>query len=80
MRLASQIADALHAARERGIRHHDLKPSNVMVVRQGGGSHAKLLDFGVARRTGAEPGATRTVTPRVIHSRTRVRQTAARLH
>jgi serine/threonine protein kinase/Flp pilus assembly protein TadD len=61
VRLASQIADALHAAHERGILHRDLKPGNVMVVRQGGMPHAKLLDFGVARLTSEDPGATRTV-------------------
>jgi eukaryotic-like serine/threonine-protein kinase len=61
VRLASQIADALHAAHERGILHRDLKPANVMVVRQGGAPHAKLLDFGVARLTSDDPGATRTV-------------------
>jgi serine/threonine protein kinase len=49
VRLASQIADALHAAHERGILHRDLKPANVMVVRQGGSPHAKLLDFGIAQ-------------------------------
>ena len=52
VRLATQIADALHAAHERGILHRDLKPANVMVVRQGGSPHAKLLDFGIARLTG----------------------------
>jgi serine/threonine-protein kinase len=61
LRLASQIADALHAAHERGILHRDLKPANVMVVRHGGTGHAKLLDFGVARFTTADPSATRTV-------------------
>jgi serine/threonine-protein kinase len=61
VRLASQIADALHAAHERGVLHRDLKPANVMVVRQGGTLHAKLLDFGIARLTSADPGATRTV-------------------
>ena len=53
VRLASQIADALHAAHERGILHRDLKPANVMVVRQGGSPHAKLLDFGIG--TAHEP-------------------------
>ena len=66
VRLASQIADALHAAHERGILHRDLKPANVMVVRQGGRPHAKLLDFGVARLTGDDPDATRTTAAEVM--------------
>ena len=66
VRLASQIADALHAAHERGILHRDLKPANVMVVRQGGSPHAKLLDFGIAQLTSPDPGATRTVTGDVM--------------
>src|SRR5687768_1838173 len=61
VRLASQIADALHAEHERGILHRDLKPANVMVVRQGGTPNAKLLDFGVAQCTSTDPSATGTV-------------------
>jgi serine/threonine-protein kinase len=66
VQLASQIADALQAAHERGILHRDLKPANVMVVRQGGTPHAKVLDFGVARLTSADPGATRTLAGEVM--------------
>lgn len=42
-----EIAEALDYAHRRGIIHCDLKPSNVILTPEG---HAKLLDFGVARR------------------------------
>jgi len=66
VQLASQIADALHAAHERGILHRDLKPANVMVVRLSGTPHAKLLDFGVAQLASPDPSATRTVAGEVM--------------
>jgi len=41
-----QVAQGLAYAHEHGIVHRDVKPSNIMVVRDG---HVKITDFGIAR-------------------------------
>src|SRR5574340_472297 len=60
--IAAQVAQGLAYAHEHDIVHRDVKPSNIMVVRDG---HVKITDFGIARMASS---AVRTQTGMVLGS------------
>jgi serine/threonine protein kinase len=53
-RLGRDVADGLAAAHAAGLVHRDIKPGNIWLEERASGSwRAKILDFGLARHTGA---------------------------
>ena len=52
--IVTEVLNALHYAHQRNIVHRDVKPANVMVLKD----HIKLLDFGIARQ--GDLGQTKT--------------------
>src|SRR5262249_23407316 len=51
LELVARVCDAVQHAHEQGVIHRDLKPGNILVD---GSGQPRVLDFGVARATGAD--------------------------
>jgi tetratricopeptide (TPR) repeat protein/tRNA A-37 threonylcarbamoyl transferase component Bud32 len=64
--LVVQMAEGLAAAHEAGIIHRDFKTSNVILARSGAGTRAVVTDFGLARPTDANPGASLTEWGKIV--------------
>ncbi|HTJ42145.1 MAG TPA: serine/threonine-protein kinase [Kofleriaceae bacterium] len=65
LRLIRQTAASLAAAHAKGIVQRDLKPENIFIVGDPavtGGERPKILDFGIAKLSNAEPGKMKTQT------------------
>ncbi len=73
--IVAQVAQGLAYAHEHDIVHRDVKPSNIMVVRDG---HVKITDFGIARmassavrtQTGMVLGSPKYMSPEQVMGRT----------
>lgn len=51
--LFMQVCHAVQHAHQKGIIHRDLKPSNILVAEVDGKPAPKIIDFGIAKATGA---------------------------
>ncbi len=58
--LIAQVGNGLDAIHAAGLVHRDVKPANVLLSETGGGDHAYITDFGVARNVATESGLTQT--------------------
>jgi serine/threonine-protein kinase len=58
VRIASEVADALHYAHTQGVIHRDIKPENILLH----GGRALVADFGIALAVSAAAGGRMTET------------------
>jgi serine/threonine-protein kinase len=65
LQVMDQLLDALEAAHAAGVRHGDVKPSNVLIA---GSGQVKLSDFGLARAEG-RAGASAGIAPEYVTGR-----------
>ena len=73
LEVAAQVADGLAYAHEHGVVHRDIKPGNIMIMRD---RRAKIMDFGIARvrasdiktQTGAILGSPKYMSPEQVAS------------
>jgi hypothetical protein len=69
LRFMRLICSSLAAAHAKGIVHRDLKPENLFIIKDPGmpgGERPKILDFGIAKLAGDEPGVVKTRTGAVM--------------
>jgi serine/threonine protein kinase len=75
LNIVAQVAQGLAYAHEHEIVHRDVKPSNIMVIRDG---HVKITDFGIARmasssvrtQTGMVLGSPKYMSPEQVMGKT----------
>ena len=57
MAVARKIAKGLEAAHGKGILHRDVKPANILVLKDDDGWKVKIIDFGLALKQERIAGA-----------------------